>query len=224
MRATITSPKFPWRASSRLRLATGVGWCRPQRATQRVAVDTGDFLLGVLVWRVAPDELRPPRRLTAIWFFYKTKSRGLPQCRLRSDTGAGRCRPQRATKRVSEWRSQQDAKESHAGQTREATSSQTEYGHPRQARPPIEHRGRRISPVSIAALPDQGGQIQEMPNGEGSTAACVETPTLWGLSIAALRDMALSAKTGGSSCRQRCRDSNPHGLGRRPPGRDPRPD
>ena len=35
-----------------------------------------------------------------------------------------------------------------------------------------------------------------MSNGEGSTAACVETPTVRGLSIAALRDMASSEKQG----------------------------
>ena len=108
--------------------------------------------------------------------------------RLRLATGAGRCRPQRATKRASEWRSQQDAKESHAGQTREATSSQTEYGHPWLARPPIEQRRRRISPASIAALQDQARHNQEMPNGEGSTAACVETPTLWSVDCRVARD------------------------------------
>ena len=83
---------------------------------------------------------------------------------------------------------------------------------------PSEHRGRRVSLASIAALRDHGGHIQEMPNWEGSMAACVETTTLWGLSIAALRDIAPSAKTGGSSRRQRYRDLNPHELGRRQRG------
>ena len=47
--ATFTFLKFPWRALGRLWLATGAGRCRPQRATQRFTVDTGDFLLGDLV-------------------------------------------------------------------------------------------------------------------------------------------------------------------------------
>ena len=152
-----------------------------------------------------------------------SNSHGVPQGRLRSDTGAGRCRPQRATKRVSVRRSQQDAErkprrtDQRGGQAGLTKTSKGILGWPGH---PSEHRGRRISPASIAALRDQGGQVQEMTNGEGSTAACVESPSLWGLSIASLRDMALSAKTGGSSRRQRCRDLNPHGLGRRLPGQE----
>ena len=60
-------------------------------------------------------------------------------------------------KELSEWRSQQDAKDSHAGQTREATSSQTEYGHPRLARPPIEHSGPANLPCVDRSVARPGG-------------------------------------------------------------------